>query len=47
MSQRVPPVEDLPVSVHPGVSDADLVPLEQVLVWEGVRQVVATEVGYT
>lgn len=47
MSKRVSPIEDLPVSVHPGVSNPDLVPLKQVLVREAVRQVVALEVGHT
>jgi len=46
MSKRVPPVKDLPVRVHPSVSDTDLVPLKQILVWEDVRQVMATEVGH-
>lgn len=46
VSQRVPAVEDLPVSLHPGVSYPDLVPLQQFLVREAVRQVVAAQVSH-
>lgn len=47
VSQRVSPVVDLPVGVHPGVCDADLVLLEQLLVGELVGQVVAVKMGRT
>lgn len=47
MSERVSPVEDLPVRVHPGVSNPDLVPLKQLLVWELVGRVVVIQVGHT
>lgn len=47
VGECVPPVEDLPVCVHPGVCCPDLVPLEQVLVWELVRQVVMLEMSHT
>ena len=47
MSKCVSPVEDLPVCVHPGVCDPDLVPLDQLVVWKAVRQVVVVQVGHT
>lgn len=40
MCKCVSPIEDFPVCVHPGVCNPDLVPLNQLLVWEFVRQVV-------
>ena len=45
--QSVSLVVDLPVSVQPSVSDADFVPLEDVLIREGVGQVMALQVGHT
>lgn len=47
MGERVSPVEDLPVRVHPGVSNPDLVPLKQLLVWELVGRMVVIQVGHT
>lgn len=46
VSQRVSPVEDLPVAVHPDLCDPDLVVLKQLLVWEGVRETVVVQMGH-
>lgn len=40
MREGVSPIEDLLVRIHPSVSNADLVPLSQLLVREAVWQVV-------
>lgn len=47
VSERVSPVEDLPVGVHPDLCNTDFVALKQILVWEGIRQAVVVQVGHT
>lgn len=47
VSERVSPVEDLLIDVHPDLCNPDLVALKQLLVWEAIRQVVTVQMSHT